>query len=64
MSYCDFSCKKIADDYYLVFLEREDTKEEIGGFTDGNIFIYPKYKGWGLGFVIRKFMEENGGPCR
>ena len=58
MEYCDFSCKKIAEDYYLVFMDTYGCKEEVGGFTHGEIFIYPKYKGHSLGYVIRQFMEE------
>jgi hypothetical protein len=58
--YNDYCCQKIAEDYYLVFIIEGLKKEEVGGFTKGEIFIYPKYKGWSLGYVIRLFMEENG----
>ncbi|NBO98711.1 MAG: hypothetical protein EBU90_01075 [Proteobacteria bacterium] len=59
--YNDYSCKKIANDYYLVFLRKEDgTEEEVGGFTNGELFIYPKFKGISLGYVIRLFMKDNG----
>jgi hypothetical protein len=58
MDYNDFSCTKIAEDYYLVFLLNGLEKEEVGGFTKGEIFIYPKYKGWGLGYLIREFMKD------
>jgi len=61
MLYNDYSCKRIADDYYLVFLRKEDgTEEEVGGFTNGGIFIYPKFKGLSLGYLIRLFMEDIG----
>jgi hypothetical protein len=62
MDYNDFSCQKIAEDYYLVFFHKNHEKEEIGGFTKGQIFIYPKFKGQGLGYVIRLFMKEIGAP--
>lgn len=61
MMYNDYCCKKIADDYYLVFIIKDvGNEEEVGGFTKGQIFIYPKYKDWSLGYLIRLFMEENG----
>lgn len=56
--YRDYSYKKIADDYYLVFEETKQPHQEIGGFTHKEIFIYPKYKGMGLGYVITTFMKE------
>lgn len=58
MDYDDFSCKKIAEDYYLVFIHNKFEKKEVGGFTKGEIFIYPQYKGWGLGYIIRLFMKD------
>jgi len=60
--YSDFYCKKIADDYYLVFkgLMGVGEKIEIGGFCGKDIFIYPKYKGLGYGYLIRLFMKDVG----
>lgn len=58
MDYNDFSCKKIAEDYYLVFIHKNCEKEEVGGFTKGDIFIYPKFKGQSLGYLIRLFMKD------
>ena len=60
MDYNYFSCQKIVEDYYLVFMITDYKKEEIGGFTKGEIFIYPKFKGQGLGYLIRLFMKEVG----
>jgi hypothetical protein len=60
MDYNDFSCQKIAEDYYLVFIMNGLNKEEVGGFTKGEIFIYPKFKGQSLGYVIRLFMKDVG----
>ena len=59
--YNDYSCKKIADDYYLVFILNGDKgEEEIGGFNGKELFIYPKFKGQGLGYLIRLFMKDVG----
>lgn len=56
--YRDYSCKKIADDYYLVFDESETPHQEIGGFTHNEIFIYPKYKENSFGVLINIFMKN------
>jgi hypothetical protein len=54
----DFSCKKIAENCYLVFLHKDNQKIEVGGFSNRQMFIYPNYKGCGLGTIIKSFMED------
>jgi hypothetical protein len=61
MEYLDFSCKRIAEGYYLVFVHDGNEKNEIGGFTHGEVFIYPAYKYSGFGKVIVDFMKETYG---
>jgi len=59
--YNDYTCKKIADDYYLVFLSKGvNEEEEVGGFNSKELFIHPKFKGQGLGYLIRLFMKDVG----